>query len=348
LGIPLTISCFNPGQDAPLTTTAGLDPTTGMEDPSDTMGDSTTEPGSGEATMGMTSSEPADSTGSGPAECGNRIVEGDEECDDGPANGDTAACKADCTLASCGDGLVWEGEEECDDGDDDDSDECPTTCLDATCGDGHVYDGMEECDAGGESEACDVDCTPAACGDGVTNMLAGEECDDGDDDDSDECPTTCLDATCGDGFIETEEEECDSEELGNVSCADFGLAGELACTAQCGFDTSDCFASGCPDGGAFVNGMCWYLSAGCENTDVTCASHGLFGVGGPINTVWDMPTMQAIAGHYGWGVGGDIACCVEFGWVENSALFTHNFGPQFWNWDGCYDVFPTVKACNPP
>lgn len=284
LGVPLTISCFNPGQDAPLTTTAGLDPTTGTEGSSGTTGDSTAEPGSGGATMGMTSSEPADSTGSGPAECGNRIVEGDEECDDGPANGDTAACKADCTLPSCGDGLVWEGE---------------------------------------------------------------EECDDGDDDDSDECPTTCLNATCGDGFIQIEEEECDSDELGNGSCADFGLSGELSCTAQCGFDTSDCSA-GCPDGGAFVSGMCWYLSAGCEVTNVTCGNHGLVGIDGYIPTAWDMATMQAIAGHYGWGVGGDIACCVEFGWVDNNALYTHNFGPQFYNWPDCYDVFPTLKACSPP
>ena len=34
----------------------------------------------------------------------------------------------------------------------------------------------EFCDDGGESATCDVDCTAAACGDGVTNTTAGEEC----------------------------------------------------------------------------------------------------------------------------------------------------------------------------
>lgn len=36
----------------------------------------------------------------------------------------------------------------------------------------------EFCDDGGESAACDVDCTPAECGDDVVNESAGEECDD--------------------------------------------------------------------------------------------------------------------------------------------------------------------------
>lgn len=58
-----------------------------------------------------TTSEPSEETGStgsastgpGPmAECGDGVVEGDEECDDGPGNRETGACKPDCTLAYCG------------------------------------------------------------------------------------------------------------------------------------------------------------------------------------------------------------------------------------------------------
>ncbi len=348
LGVSLS-SCFDPGVDEPFTTGATPTPTTGTTDgpPPETTGESTAQPDTGDATTGATSNETADSTSSGPAMCGNQIVEGEEECDDGPANGDTAACKADCTLAYCGDGNVWEDMEECDDANDEDEDECPTTCRNASCGDGYVYPAMEECDDAGESEACDVDCTPSACGDGMTNMLAGEQCDDANEDDADACPTTCLDATCGDGYLYPEMEECDTNELGNVSCTDFGLAGELACNARCLLDTSDCYA-GCPDGGAFVSNMCWYLSAGCDATNVTCSAHGLTGIDGYINTAWDMPTMQSIADQSGWINGGDINCCVEFGWVQDGALYTHNFGPQFYNWNGCYDIYPTLKACNPP
>ncbi|MCA9712640.1 MAG: hypothetical protein KDK70_42825, partial [Myxococcales bacterium] len=54
--------------------------------------------------------------------------------------------------------------------------------------------------------AADTTEGPAAtCGNGVTDP--GEECDDGNDDDTDACPSTCLDATCGDGFAHARSEE---------------------------------------------------------------------------------------------------------------------------------------------
>ncbi|MCA9714936.1 MAG: DUF4215 domain-containing protein, partial [Myxococcales bacterium] len=45
----------------------------------------------------------------------------------------------------CGDGVV-EGDEQCDDGNDVDEDDCTTACAPATCGDGFVWDGVEACD----------------------------------------------------------------------------------------------------------------------------------------------------------------------------------------------------------
>ena len=42
--------------------------------------------------------------------CGNGIVDNGEECDDGEANADDAACTAACTKARCGDGKVGPGE----------------------------------------------------------------------------------------------------------------------------------------------------------------------------------------------------------------------------------------------
>jgi hypothetical protein len=46
--------------------------------------------------------------------------------------------------------------------------------------------------------------------------------------------------------------------------------------------------------------------------------------------------------------GGDVGCCVELAWVQAGAIDTHDFGPSYYNWSGCFDMYPTVKACNPP
>jgi cysteine-rich repeat protein len=112
--------------------------------------------------------------------CGNGTVDGDEECDDGPNNGDDKACTSACRTAICGDGLVLAG--------------------------------VEECDTGVQSATCDSDCTAPECGDGVVNMAAGETCDDGNLDPNDDCTDQCLLATCGDGVVNPGE-ECDDGNL---------------------------------------------------------------------------------------------------------------------------------------
>ena len=63
---------------------------------------------------------------------------------------------------------------------------CDTDCTFPTCGDGltNMLFG-EECDDMGESATCDDDCTAAACGDGKLNVTAGEQCEDGNMDDGD-------------------------------------------------------------------------------------------------------------------------------------------------------------------
>jgi cysteine-rich repeat protein len=73
--------------------------------------------------------------------CGNGIVEGDEECDDGAGNDDTLGfCLSTCRLHRCEDGGV---------------------CF---CGDGAVRPGIEECDDGNQSsfDACSNQCKAAA------------------------------------------------------------------------------------------------------------------------------------------------------------------------------------------
>ena len=63
--------------------------------------------------------------------CGNGVVESAEACDDGAANSDTEAdaCRTDCTLPVCGDGVIDTGKgERCDDGNTTPGDGCSATC----------------------------------------------------------------------------------------------------------------------------------------------------------------------------------------------------------------------------
>jgi cysteine-rich repeat protein len=86
----------------------------------------------------------------------------------------------------CGDGII-SGAEECDDGDLNDNDiynGCSTECTFVTCGDGMV-NGPEECDLGprngaayGDADGCTLGCARAHyCGDGIIDSSYGEECD---------------------------------------------------------------------------------------------------------------------------------------------------------------------------
>jgi cysteine-rich repeat protein len=156
--------------------------------------------------------------------CGNAIIDGDEECDRGPANSDSEpdACRTTCLEPSCGDGVVDEEEaEECDDGNHRNGDGCDEDCFreDTYCGDG-VVDvlGDEECDDGNtrRGDGCDDDCLQedTYCGDGTLDLLDGEECDDGNAFPGDGCDEDCLIedpdfATCGNGIVD-DEEDCDA------------------------------------------------------------------------------------------------------------------------------------------
>ena len=143
-----------------------------------------------------------------PTTCGNGVVDPGEACDDGNiADGD--GCTSDCQRAVvCGDGIQDLGEQ-CDDGDRVDGDGCEHDCLvtqsqqcfdsfielsdQLHCARGFVFDRF-----------CRQNCTYIFCGDGVRDP--GEECDDGNDDDTDGCTIDCRlvrrdvigDASCGD------------------------------------------------------------------------------------------------------------------------------------------------------
>lgn len=92
----------------------------------------------------------------------------------------------------CGNGII-DGDEECDDGNSDDNDACSNSCTSAVCGDGITQSSNgEECDDGGESSTCDNDCTIASCGDGTINTTAGETCDGDTGSDTSRCSSSCV------------------------------------------------------------------------------------------------------------------------------------------------------------
>ena len=64
------------------------------------------------------------------------------------------------------------------------------------CGDFSVDTG-EDCDEGGvDTATCDEDCTFVSCGDAHANTAAGEQCDDGNDNNQDGCTNDCqIDAS---------------------------------------------------------------------------------------------------------------------------------------------------------
>jgi cysteine-rich repeat protein len=165
--------------------------------------------------------------------CGNGILEGTEECDDGnntPGDG----CANDCKIESgwsclapgarcqpkCGDGLQI-GEEVCDDGNTHSGDGCSSDCSQVEPGWSCLTPG--------------VSCQPN-CGDSL--QTGGEECDDGNTTPGDGCTSDCKlesdwvcltpgsacisTVVCGDGVIS-----------GNEACDDHNTNSGDGCSANC-------------------------------------------------------------------------------------------------------------------
>ncbi len=164
--------------------------------------------------------------------------------------------------ARCGDGLHDPAQgERCDTGGD--SESCDLDCTLPECGDGHANPLFappgtgwpEQCDAAGDSPSCDADCTEPTCGDGHHNAVAGEECDDGNGDNSDLCLDgrggACKLAFCGDGYLRTRGfflEQCDHGSAN--SDTEPGACRTNCKLPSCGDGVTDmteqCDGGGCP------------------------------------------------------------------------------------------------------
>ena len=109
--------------------------------------------------------------------------------------------------------------------------------VEAACGNGTIEMG-EDCDDGNEvnTDGCTIGCTVARCGDGATrtDLIVGDDgfeaCDDGNDNTNDGCTNRCTIAVCGDLVVRTDVSEGG---LGFESCDDGNQIDEDACLSNC-------------------------------------------------------------------------------------------------------------------
>lgn len=211
--------------------------------------------------------------------CGNGIVDlaAGEVCDDGnTVDGDN--CSSDChTGPGCGNGILNSGEQ-CDDGNRVDGDGCTNQCFIGRCGDGITWAGMEECDTGGESGTCNANCKKPVCGDGVVNVHAGEQCDEGHLGadgkpvvvDTATCNSDCTIPRCGDGHVnEATGEQCDPGGSGSPVPKDSSTCNANCTMARCGDGyVNTARGEECDDGNGLACGTC---DENCKNKPVRAA-----------------------------------------------------------------------------
>ena len=153
--------------------------------------------------------------------CGDGFVGPGEKCDD--ANDvDTDACTNECRLPACGDGIL-SPPESCDDDNTENDDGCDDTCQLELCGDGFLDPG-EDCDDFKDhdpDDGCTDLCKFPACGDGFHQPSAGEQCDDGNADNTDACVANCKFAKCGDGYVINTMDDAEWCDDANQSWDDF-------------------------------------------------------------------------------------------------------------------------------
>jgi cysteine-rich repeat protein len=122
--------------------------------------------------------------------CGDGTIQQPyENCDSGTLSGSVGCC-----ASTCGDGIV-EGLEQCDDGNVVNGDGCSNSCETNVCGNSTIESG-EQCDDGNtiNGDGCSALCQSNVCGNSV--IEPGEECDDGNAVSGDGCSSLCVFEGC--------------------------------------------------------------------------------------------------------------------------------------------------------
>ncbi len=117
------------------------------------------------------------------------------------------------------------------------------------CGDGMTQMPREQCDDGNDidTDTCTNACALAGCGDGAVN--AGEQCDDGNDIDTDLCTNVCTNPRCGDGILNGSDQCDDANEVDTDAC--------IACqAAKCGDGHVQFGVEQCDDGNTSDSDYC--------------------------------------------------------------------------------------------
>jgi len=132
--------------------------------------------------------------------CGDNQLTGREQCDDGALNSDVNpnACRLDCLLPWCGDGVLDDANAESCDGSALGGQTCEglgyvtgalgcsTGCAFDTSGCGPDLCGNGSCDPGETTAICPADCPTGTCGDCACGL----------DENPDSCPVDCSNYSC--------------------------------------------------------------------------------------------------------------------------------------------------------
>lgn len=216
-GDGLAGTCVDPGAGE-----TGNGDTTG---PSGTVGDPSSAGTTSTASSTLGSDDSSDASGpttaattstdSGPpASCGDGTIDGQEECDDGPANGNGGPCTNVCQLNECGDGYLGPGED------------CDGEDPGADCS-SHGF-------AGGQL-SCTIECAhdlSGCLGCGKDGCAYGPCVTDKSCPDNESCFN--YDEMTGQGFCTApceSDQDCSSAEGSPAGCVDLG--GGLTCAVPC-------------------------------------------------------------------------------------------------------------------
>lgn len=209
----------------------------------------------------------------------------------------------DACLVECGNAMI-EGAEECDDGNTNSLDACDH-CQSVSCGDGR-RNGAELCDpkAPGDETRCNDDCTlKLGCGDGTLQVEAPdggaegfvpEECDDKNVVSGDGCSSTCQFEYCGDGVLQSDleiriwdgqgtppvldfegpTEECDGAPVNGVACTPectLVFTCEQCTQSRCGAELPTACSDGDPacDLPAVNDMLACFAESGCAREALT-------------------------------------------------------------------------------